>query len=203
VVLEMTIPNAIYAECPFCQERTLHEVLKGRLGKKRTTMESTVRCLECGQTHSAVIREGRPVQLAVIVSDQGQSRKEMIEASPDEVFAVDEEFFVNDTYVVVTSIEREGRRVNQAPADGIDTIWVKRYDKIKLKVSLNKGHKTVPSEFFALPDEEFFVGDIIPAGRSQAVIHQMKTNRGMVREGGVEAREIVRIYAKAMRVTTV
>jgi len=166
-------------------------------------MESTVRCLECGQTHSAVIREGRPVQLAVIVSDQGQSRKEMIEASPDEVFVVDEEFFVNDTYVVVTSIEREGRRVNQAPADGIDTIWVKRYDKIKLKVSLNKGHKTVPSEFFALPDEEFFVGDIIPAGRDQAVIHQMKTNRGMIRDGGVEAREIVRIYAKAMRVTTV
>jgi len=202
MVLEMTIPNAIYVECPFCQERTLHEVLKGRLGKKRTIMESTVRCQECGRTHSAVIREERPIQLAVVVSDQGQSRKEVMEASPDEVFAVDEEFFVDDTYVMVTSIESGGRRVNHAPADRIDTVWAKRYDKIKLKVSLNKGHKTVPSEFFAMPDEEFFVGDIIPAGREQAVIHQMKTIRGMIRDGSVEARDIVRIYAKAMRVTT-
>jgi len=197
----MTVPNAIYVECPFCQERTIHEVLRGKMGKKRTVMEGTVKCRECGQTHSAVIRQEKPVELPVIVSDQGHSRKEILEADPDEVFEVNEEMYVNDTYVMVTSIESGGKRVDRAPADEIDTLWTKRYDRIRVKVSVNKGRKTVPAELSAMPDEEFFVGDIIPAGRGQAVIHQIKTRSGMVRNGSAEAREIIRIYARAMKVT--
>jgi uncharacterized Zn finger protein len=197
----MTIPNALYIECPTCGERTLHEVLKGKIGRKRMVMETTVKCRECGHTHSTIIREEKPVEIPVIVSEQGESRRERIELEPDEVIALEDELFVGDTYVMITSLETEGRRVRQAPADRIDTIWAKRYDKIKVKISVNKGHKTLPSELFAMPDEEFYVGDIIPVGREKAVIHQMKVSGGMVRDGSVEARDIVRIYARVMRVT--
>lgn len=197
----MTTPNALYIDCPNCGERTLHEVLKGRIGRKRMVMEATVRCKECGQTHPEVIKEEKPVEVPVIVSDQDKSRKERLELEHDEVLGVEDELFVGDTYVVVTAVESNGRRVRRAPAEKIETIWAKRYDKIKVKISVNKGQKTHPAEIFAMPDEEFYVGDIIPAGRERAVIHRMKTTKGMVRDGGVEARDIVRIYAKVMRVT--
>ena len=197
----MTIPNAINIECPVCGERTLHEVLKGKMGGKRLVMETTVRCMECGHTHSTVVREEKPVSLPVIVSDQGESRRELLEMEPEEVLCLRDELFVGDTYVVVTGIESSGRRVKRAPAGDIDTLWAKRYDKIKVKVSVNKVHKTVPTEVYAMPDEEFYVGDIIPTGKEEeVVIHQIKTRRGMIRDGGVEARDIVRIYAKVIRV---
>lgn len=197
----MTIPNALYIDCPNCGERTLHEVLKGRIGRKRMVMEATVRCKECGQTHPEVIKEEKPVEVPVIVSDQGESRKERLELEYGEVLGVEDELFVGDTYVVITAIESDGRRVRRAPADRIDAVWAKRFDKIKVKISVNKGQKTHPAEIFAMPDEEFYIGDIIPAGRDRAVIHRMKTIRGIVRDGGVEARDVVRIYAKVMRVT--
>jgi len=196
----MTIPNAIYIDCPNCGERTLHEVLKGKVGRKRLVMETTVRCKECDHTHFVVIREEPPVSVPVIVSDQGQSRKEMLEFKAEEVLSVDDEIFVGDTYSMITSIESNGRRVGYAPASEIDTLWVKRYDQIRVKISVNRGQRTIPSEIFAMPDEEFYVGDEIPAGRDRAVINKMKTPWGMVRDGGVEARDIVRIYAKVMRV---
>jgi len=196
----MTIPNALYLECPNCGERTLHEVMRGRIGRTGLVMETTVRCTVCDHTHFAVIREQRPVTVPVILSDQGESRKERIDLETDEVLSVEDEMFVGETYVVVTSIESDGKRVSNAPAGEIDTIWVKRYDRIKVKISVNKGQRTVPSKIFALPDEEFYVGDIIPAGRDRAAINKMKTSRGMVREGGAQARDILRIYAKVIRV---
>jgi uncharacterized Zn finger protein len=196
----MTIPNALYIECPNCGERTLHEVLKGKMGRKQLVLETTVRCKECGHTHFSVIREERPVSVPVVVSDQGQSRKERLELGEDEFLSIGDELFVGETYSVITSIEKDGKRVNHSPAGEIETLWVKRYDQIKVKISVNKGQKTIPSEIFAMPDEEFFVGDIIPAGRDRAVINKMKTQGGMVRDGSVEARNIVRIYAKVMRV---
>jgi uncharacterized Zn finger protein len=57
------------------------------------------------------------------------------------------------------------------------------------------------AELTALPDEEFFVGDILNIGRDDVVIHYIKTRDGMVRQGGVPARDIVRIYAKSARTT--
>jgi len=59
-------------------------VLKGRIGRKRTVMETTVRCNECGCTHSAVIREEKPITVSVIVSELGESRREELELDPDE-----------------------------------------------------------------------------------------------------------------------
>ena len=34
----MNVPNAIHVECPDCGEETLHEVLKGKLGKDGDTL---------------------------------------------------------------------------------------------------------------------------------------------------------------------
>lgn len=197
----MAIPNSLYLDCPSCGEKTLHEVLKGRISKAGDVLETTVRCHECQNVHSAVVREPKPTKVPVLLSDLGSTRKLDLELGEEDLVAVGDELFVGDSNAVVTAIEKGERRVSQAQASEIRTIWAKKFDKVRVKISVNKTSKTLAAELSALPDEEFFVGDILTIGRDNVVIHYIKTKEGMVRNGGVPAREIVRIYAKSARTT--
>lgn len=197
----MAIPNSLYLDCPSCGEKTLHEVLKGRISKGGEVLETTVRCQECQHVHNTVVREPKSVKVAMILSDVGSTKKMEFELGEDELVVVGDELFVGDSNVVVTAIEKGERRVDQASANEIKTIWAKKFDKVRVKISVNKTSKTLAAELTALPDEEFFVGDILNIGRDDVVIHYIKTRDGMVRQGGVPARDIVRIYAKSARTT--
>ena len=195
------VPNAIYVECPDCGEETLHEVLKGRLGKDGSTLEATLRCQECGRVHPAVVREGRTIRVPVIVSDRKESRRAEVELPEDEELQVEDELQLDDLPIIISSLEREGARVSRALAKDVTAIWAKRFDKVHVKVSINDVHKTIPAEVDALPEEEFFVGDLMTIGRYDVVITQIKTRDAMARRGAVMARDIVRIYAKRARTT--
>jgi uncharacterized Zn finger protein len=197
----MAVPNSLYLDCPSCGEKTLHEVLKGRISKGGDVLETTVKCQECQHIHNAVVREPKSVKVAMVLSDMGVTSKTDFEFGEDELVAVGDEIFVGDSNVVVTAIEKGEKRVGEAPAKEIKTIWAKKFDKVRVKISVNKTSKTLAAELTALPDEEFFVGDILNVGRDNVVIHYIKTRDGMVRQGGVPARDIVRIYAKSARTT--
>ena len=195
------VPNAIYVECPDCGEETLHEVLKGRLGKDGSTLEATLRCQECGRVHPAVVREGRTIKVPVIVSDRRESRRAEVELPEDEELQVEDELQLDDLPIIISSLEREGARVSRALAKDVTAIWAKRFDKVHVRVSINDVHKTIPAEVDALPEEEFFIGDLMTIGRYDVVITQIKTRDAMARRGAVMARDIVRIYAKRARTT--
>jgi uncharacterized Zn finger protein len=197
----MAIPNSLYLDCPSCGEKTLHEVLKGKISKGGEVLETTVKCQECLHVHNAVVREPKSVKVAMILSDMGTTTKMEFELGEDELVMVGDELFVGDSNVVVTAIEKGERRVDEAQANEIKTIWAKRFDKVRVRISVNKTSKTLAAELTALPDEEFFVGDILNIGRDNVVIHYIKTRDGMVRQGGVPARDIVRIYGKSARTT--
>ena len=197
----MAIPNSLYLDCPSCGEKTLHEVLKGRISKGGDVLETTVKCQECQHVHSAVVREPKSTKVAIILSDMGATKKTEFEFGEDELVVVGDELFIGDTNVVITAIEKGERRVPEAVAKEIKTIWAKKFDKVRVKISVNKTSKTLAAELTALPDEEFFVGDILNIGRDSVVIHYIKTRESMVRQGGVPARDIVRIYAKSARIT--
>ncbi len=197
----MSIPNAIYVECPDCGVETLHEVLKGRLGKDGNSLEGTLRCQECGRVHSAVVREAKTINVPVIISDQGESSKAKLELPENEELRVEDELLLDDVPIIISSLEKNGGRVEKALVKEISTIWAKRFDKVHVKISINDVHKTIPSEIIALPEEEFFIGDLMTVGRHNAVITQIKTTDGMARRGSVLARDIVRIYARKARTT--
>ena len=197
----MAIPNSLYLDCPSCGEKTLHEVLKGRISKGGDVLETTVKCQECQHVHSAVVREPKSTKVAIILSDMGATKKTEFEFGEDELVVVGDELFIGDTNVVITAIEKGERRVPEAVAKEIKTIWAKKFDKVRVRISVNKTSKTLAAELTALPDEEFFVGDILNIGRDSVVIHYIKTRESMVRQGGVPARDIVRIYAKSARMT--
>ncbi len=200
-MVQLAIPNSIYIECPNCGEKTLHEVLKGKMSKGGDVLETTVKCQNCGTVHSAVVREPKAVSVPIIVSEMGRSKRFAFEFGGDELVSIGDELFVGDANVIVTSIERGGLRVESAPAGEISTIWAKRYDNVRVKISVNKTSKTLAAEITALPDEEFYVGDIFTVGKDEVVVHTIKTSTGTVRSGGAAARDIIRIYAKCMRVT--
>jgi uncharacterized Zn finger protein len=197
----MSVPNAIYAECPDCGEETLHEVLKGRLGKDGDTFEGTLKCQECGRVHTAVVREAKMVKVPVIISDQGESKKAEMELPEDELLRVEDELLLNDLPIIISALEKGESRVNKALVKDVSVIWAKRFDKVHVKISINDVHKTIPTEVIALPEEEFFIGDLMNINRYEVVITQIKTRDSTVRRGSVMARDIVRIYARKARTT--
>ena len=197
----MTIPNALYLDCPSCGENAVHEVLRGKMGKKQDTLEATVKCQECGHTYTTVVREPESLKIPINVSDRSESHREEIELMEDEILSVGDEIFLGESQLLVTAIESKGKRVENCEPANIDTIWAKKFDHVIVKISINKHTQTIPAELEALPDEEFYVGDLMTIGTEKVAIHSIKTASGMVRRGSAEARDIVRIYAKAVRTT--
>lgn len=198
----MTVPNALYLDCPSCGEHAVHEVLKGKMSKKQDVMEATVKCQECGHTYSTVVREPETIRVPIIVSERGTSKKEEIELEAGELLSVNDELYLGDTHLLVTGIECGERRVEKCDTKEVSTIWAKKFDKVIVKISINKHTRTIPTQMEAMPDEEFYIGDMMTVGKEKVVIHNIKSKEGTVRRGGVPARDIVRIYTKAVRTTS-
>jgi uncharacterized Zn finger protein len=193
------VPSGATLECPKCGE-TMHRILKGRVsGKKGATLECVVKCSECGEVRKATIKREKPVAVKVILSDDDRSSRTEMDLLPGEEVVVGDKMILDGHEVEVSSIESEGRRVDVALAKEVDTLWTKRADKVKVKFSISKGPRTLAKEMLALPDEEFYVGDMVELGRMKVVIHKIKCRDGMVREGSVQASSIVRVYAKGIK----
>ena len=190
-------------ECPVCKAETLHEVLSGKIGgKAQTVLESTVKCKECGHIHHSVLKAEKPVEVPVVVSWIDKSKRSSITLGPDEVLCVEDEIMAGDEQVIITSIESKGARVARAKARDITTVWGKRFDKVRVPFSISHVSKTFSEHVLAVPDEEFYVGDILNVGRHEVVIHSIKIKDKSLRMGGARARDIVRVYANIVRKTT-
>ena len=186
-----------------CRKETLHEVLSGRLGgKAQTVLDSTVRCKECGHVHHAVMKAEKPLELPVIISWLERSIKSSLSIGPDEVLSVDDEIMCGEDPVLVTSIESSGARVKKAKARSIQTIWGKKFDKIRVLFSISHLGKSYAEQILAVPDEEFFVGDMLKVGKREVVIHAIKIKDKSLRTGGARARDIIRVYANIVRKTS-
>ena len=197
----MNVPGSVYVECPFCGEETRHLVIKGKIREKNGSLsfEGTVKCSVCGGVHSAEIREDPPMKIRAVISDGKESEKTSLELSPEYMLCVGDELIAGDIPVRVTSIESGGKRKDHAHVRDIDSVWLKRYDRVNVKFSINRGDKTVSKKISAVPDEDFLIGDSFQIDRDMVVIHKIKTRYGFVQEGSVKARDIVRVYAKRIR----
>jgi len=165
-------------------------------------LESTVRCRECGQVHHVVMKVEKPIELSVIVSWLDRSTRSKISLGPDEVLSLDDEIMCGDEPVLITSIESKGARVRRAKARDIETIWGKRFDKVRVPFSISHLGKSFSEHVMAVPDEEFYIGDILKVANHDVVIHAIKTREKSLRTGGAAARDIVRVYANIVRKTS-
>jgi uncharacterized Zn finger protein len=195
----MKLPAAVYTQCPMCKEETLHRVIKGRMGEKKTVLDALVKCSQCDHVHPDVIHGEVTVTVPLILSEQERSQKTEMEFPEKDVIKVNSEFQLDRNTIKITSIEVGNKRVSEAQANEITTLWAKKFDRIKLKISINKGSKTLNRTIWAVPDEEFFIGDVMRIKGLNLAIHAIKTKEKKVKKGSVAARDIIRLYAKAVR----
>ena len=139
----MNVPNALNLECPDCGEKTVHEVLRGKISKEGDVLETTVKCLQCAKVYTTVVREPKAVMVPIIVSDMGSSKRYEVEMSQGDLVSYEDEMFVEDMPVLITGIEVDGRRVLKAKAEEIASLWAKKFDKVRVRIAVNKGSKTL------------------------------------------------------------
>ncbi|MFW6144161.1 MAG: HVO_0476 family zinc finger protein, partial [Candidatus Natronoplasma sp.] len=183
----------------------LHEILKGEVGTKgeEVTIDGVVKCEECGATEHRTIREKKAVEVPIVVSWKDESNKEKISLYPEEWIHKGDELLLDESTVKVTSIvqEKEGgtARTESSKVEDIKTIWAKKHDKVRVKVTVHKGRSSSSEVMEVVPEEEFFVNDMLEFDNEEAVIHKIMTNDGVRKEGRVKAEDIKRVYAKRIR----
>jgi len=196
----MKPPKEIVVECPACEAETAHEILGGRvIGKKQLVLKSSVKCCECGHVHAVELAEEMPVKVPIVVSWLEESSRSSIPLGPHEEVEVGDELYLDDHRIIVTSLESGGGRKEAAMAKDIVTIWAKRFDKVWVKISLDRHGKVYSKEILAVPEEEFEVGDIIDIEGNGAAITSIRIDGRTLHKGYAPARDIVRIYSKAIR----
>lgn len=190
------MPDTIVYVCPVCGEETEHRILHGRMGK--ATLEGTFKCLQCGRVTSETIRIPELLKVPVVYSDGDRSENTETTLEDNDIVELDDEFELDDgRKACVTYIEvADGRRVKRARATEIKKLWVKRFDILSLKVSVNDDGRTYPLRVEAEPDDEFVTGSVLQFDDFDCMIHAIKTKGNLVKHGSAEARDIVRIYGK-------
>lgn len=194
----MDIPSALYLKCPECKKETLHEVLKGRGSERGTTLRLTalVKCADCGTVRKVDIKEEGERPVPAILSDAGVSSRTSVMLDPSSQVELDDVLMIDGLPVLVTGIEVGTVRKTHAGAGDITTLWLKRYDKVKVRISINTGRRTVSKEIWASPEEKFEIGDVITAGDMKVLVHSISSGGRRVRRGSVTARGARRIYGR-------
>jgi uncharacterized Zn finger protein len=186
----------LYIQCPNCDDLTEHDILKGRVGKGNIT--GTFRCSECGRVFSDTIRIPEPFKVKVLFSEGSETETIETELMSNEILYIDDEFYLEDgRRVCITQIEtKDGKKGKKFQADNIKALWVKQFDVLSVKVSVNDGQRTYSVRTEAEPDDEFATGMILSFEDFDALVHAIKTKERLIKNGSAEAREITRIYGK-------
>ena len=195
-MIQREMPDTIFYECPVCDDVTEHQILKGKMG--RATLEGTFRCNVCGRVTSETIKIPELLEVLVVFSDGEVSETTKTTIESNDIIAIDDEFELDDGRLVcVTHIDVDNdRKVKKALATDVRKLWVKRFDILSVKVSVNDGGKTYSLRVEAEPDDEFVVGTQLEFEDFDCLIHAIKTKHSLVRRGVAEARDITRIYGK-------
>ena len=198
----MATPSALVLECEECGD-VPHRVLAGKVsGRGGYVFQGTVKCTNCGRVRSATVRESKAVSLPVIVSDGADSVRKILEFSPEETVRVGARLDAADHSLLVTAIEQGDRRVPEARARDVHTVWAKTFDRVRVRFSVARGKRTAILHVEAAPDEEFLVGDIVNVGREHVFIQHIRTQAGTLRRGAALAADIETAFGRAVRERT-
>ncbi len=191
-------PEQVEALCPGCGEHSLHHVEKGQVAKKGAAVEGTFTCAECGHTHQGLVEVPVPVNVPFLVSDEeGRTQPLSIQVLDEEDVKTGDEFEVEDALVEVTSIEtQDGKRVEEAPAKGIKTLWGKDITQVKVSFAMNVGSATRAFEAHFDPEDTIGIGDKFDLDETEVEVKQVITDSGRRRHGRHNVREIRRVWIK-------
>ncbi len=193
----MSAPTAMIVTCDNCGE-VVHRVLKGKIsGKQETVFEGVVKCQRCGRVHTVVLREPKPLKIKIILSWLEKSVRKQIEVERRAAIAVGELMEFEGSKIEITAIESGGRRVPNAAAEDINTLWAKKMDKVRIKVTTTRGDRSWSREILVEPEKEFSVGDELQIGVERTTIEKIKVHQRTMYRGSALAIDVKRIYSMA------
>jgi len=194
--MDMQVPSALNLHCAKCGQEGLHDVVRGRWGKKGNSLECTVVCKACGATYKTTAELERNIRVPLIISHMETSRKETLDLDESEELQVGQELFFEDERLEITAIETGPRRVRSAPASNIDTLWAKRINTIRVKVSIVHRNLTRTADMWLDPDDTISVGEILELSGRPCEVTSMRIEGKNLRKGSAAARDIRRVYTR-------
>ena len=184
-----------WPDCPDCGSDATDVLREARPDARAS--DATLQCEDCGRVFKAVLAVAPEIDVSSIISDGPDSRRTSLRLATDARVRVGDEIFGEDHRLLLTAIEhKDGRRVRTAPADEVATLWLKVFDEVTVRIAVNRGNRTVPSELTVAPETEFLVGDELRVLGYPVEIHAIKTAAGIRYRGSAEARDIVRLYGR-------
>lgn len=196
------VHEILQAICPVCSQ---DEPIPHRILKEKPDL--LIKCMQCNAVHSHSMEkmETRSIRVVVSTGDISESRRLTLDSN--DIISKGDEFVVeNDStgeanFVLVTSIESGGKRVDSARANGIQTVWARSTDRVRAKVSVTKGWQTESIHMDVPGDQQFTVGEIVSSGDHGFIIKKIKIKDGkfLKKEGqSAQAKYIKRIFADSM-----
>ena len=183
--------------CDVCKGETPHILINPARNLFKCEISSSV----------TELRPEKKIDLRAIISKDDVSDVGKISAGKSDTFTKGQEIVVETKEGFrlgeITSIElKDGKRVEFARAEDVETIWLRDVGEVKVRISLHKGPVTTPYEIFTSGEVEFQVGEILPIEGRKYKITRIKLIKGGVlkKEGRkAKAKEIRRIYAQFIK----
>lgn len=180
--------------CPVCGEEAEYAVIKsGR--------ENLVRCAICGTAHPIQKERERLANVKIIVNRDGISQPYHMNLPAQTELKVGAELLVDDqakdvVLTQITSLETD-RRVENALAIAVKTVWARAIDEVTLKVSVYRNGVTRPLNFHASGDDVFERGEVLDIEGIRFQVTKIKL-RGEGFADKAEAKYIVRIWGREL-----
>lgn len=191
------MPPATWPTCPACMAE--HVEVLHRADPDASTSDATLECQDCGHVFKDVVQDPEDVTVDAVVSEDDTSEATTIEVPKREAIEVGEELHGEGHRLLVTGLERaDGDRVETATPDELGTVWCKVFDTVTVPLSINQGHKTWTGELTVQPEDTFYVGDRLTVKDREVEVHAIKTEETIRHEGSYDARDVTRLYAKAV-----
>ncbi|MGN1363022.1 MAG: HVO_0476 family zinc finger protein [Methanobrevibacter sp.] len=185
-------------ECPICGSDDL-TVLKSKetSSKKKLINDYLLKCNECEHVFKDRITQSSPIPCRIIISENEQSIKSVIDLYPDETINVGNVLLTDNGQVRVKSIETNERRVKSAIVKDIKTIWASSLEiPARFGLSIDLKGETQSYKIDTDRDFEVSTNDIIKIEDFILKVHIIKTDNGKITSGSVKADHIKRIYTK-------
>jgi len=190
-------------KCPICGSDS-NEILKSKIEKSKSTTSKklVLKCRDCGTVYKDTIKEKKPLDYRIIISEHEKSKKKFIKLYPEDLIQVGEVLDANGTLVEVTSLEtKRGSRASKSILEDIETIWASSIDiPARIGISIDFKGRILSKKVDMPRDYEFTVGDIIKLGKHVFQINSIKTTQSKIRKGTALAFDIKRIYGRPVKV---
>lgn len=190
--------------CQTCGQRTRHRVL--RLARVRTRVdgreaEGLARCSQCRWTHPFVLFLPDTVQIPAVLSDGARSARSTVAVASDRRLQVGSRVPGQVPPIRILRIDRrDGKRVSEAVAGQVATLWVAPDVPRPIPVSLVLGSRTATTRATLPPDQLVEVGGTVDVAGATLRVVGLRARGETWRQVGdrFPAREVARIYTRRM-----